>query len=131
MYKDFLIPTIHLITSWDILEECLKTFLCDTLAVDTAFVQSLSVARRVRLAALVRAQGVKETEDHAALLAADAAAFEHAFDQQALLAVPELNDLYEMDMVVEDLAGLSASEYAESDGHVRGVKRQHEGDAKE
>ena len=111
--------------------ECKEERLSDTLAADTAFVQSLSAARRVRLAALVRAQGVKETEDHAALLAADAAAFEHAFDQQALLAVPELNDLYEMDMVVEDLAGLSASESAESDGHARGVKRQHEGDEKE
>ena len=53
------------------------------------------------------------------------------YTNTACVVFLQANDLSSRDVVVEDLAGLSASECAESDGHVRGVKRQHEGDAKE
>ena len=66
-----------------------------TLAGDTEFIQGMSAARRARLSIMLHVQAAKDMSDHAALLAAEAAAFELSFGSDPLLTVlPGLGDLY-------------------------------------
>jgi hypothetical protein len=100
----------------------------DTLAEDTVFVQSLSAARRVRLAALVRAQAAKDAATYAAVLVEEAAVFEQSFDQDDLLTVPSMNALYPLPVEAEERVVCVASVSHDADEHARGVKRQHDVD---
>ena len=106
----------------------------DTLAQDTALVERFSALRRVRLSALLRAQTAIDTADHARILAAQAALFEHTFDQDAVIMVPAMNSVYPLPMrpvrpveVVELVASASSMTVGPS----KGVKRLHDVDEKD